>query len=476
MPNEQPRTTRKTIGEFGRDIDELKGSARQLGASLSTFVRVLSSFLDGSTVAIYLYDDEDDEFVLRGSTLRMNGNGEAQRFGADRTLPGLAVAEHRSVSLSESADVKGGQLRAEKHVFPLEAGGRGLGAVTITHIAAERLSPVRLDAARRGVLRFGEVLDKARSEESFSRRMSRLSAINEFGVILVSALAPEEVPALATAMTAFIMGTEGCILRLRDEKTSESSVRDAHGLRDETSSREILELEKAASQQVLSTGKALLVRDVAASELYCNWGARVKTFLCFPLTGGSGTITLFNKDPESPLTPARFSQEDQDVLLHLVRYIEKAIGNAALFAKSRKLAERDELTGLPDRANFQTRLLTEISRARRFHLRIALVTCEVQPPPAQKGTTNDEATKQAMQRVAQAIRGAVRDYDTVARIAEHTFGIILPQVQNGTGSPITRIQAALDGEADLQVNFSHMTFPDDGIDGEQLITRLERQS
>ena len=70
MPNEQSRAPRKTIAEFGRDIDELQGSARQLGASLSAFIRALSSFLDGSTVAIYVYDEEDDEFVLRGSCRR----------------------------------------------------------------------------------------------------------------------------------------------------------------------------------------------------------------------------------------------------------------------------------------------------------------------------------------------------------------------------------------------------------------------
>ena len=486
MPNEKSRAPRKTIGEFGRDIDELRGSARQLGVSLPAFTQAISAFLDGSLVAAYLYDEEDDEFVLRASTQRLHASGEAQRFRAARTLPGLAIAEHRAVSLAEDPGLKGAKLRAEEHVFPLEAGGSILGAVTVTHIAAERLSPVRLDAARRGVLRFAEVLGKARTEETFARRMSRLSAINEFGVILVSSLAPEEVPALATAMTSFIMGTEGCILRLKDEQTAEYAVRDAHGLRDEASSREILELEKRAAQQVLATGKILLVRDVADNEIYRDWSARVKTFLCSPLTGGIGTITLFNKDPESPLTPARFSQEDQDVLLHLVRYIEKAIGNAALFANSRKLAERDELTGLPDRANFQTRLLTEISRARRFHLRIALVTCEVQPPPAREDTSDGQAGKQMMQRVAQAIRSAVRDYDTVARIAEHTFGIILPQVQNGTGSPVARIQAAIDKEIDLQRNsggtqdlqvvFSHMTFPDDGINGEQLLTRLEERN
>ena len=194
-----------------------------------------------------------------------------------------------------------------------------------------------------------------------------------------------------------------------------------------------------------------------------------------PSPADSGPSRCSTRTRRARWPAAWFSQEDQDVLLHLVRYIEKAIGNAALFEKSRKLAERDELTGLPDRTNFQTRLLTEISRARRFRLRIALVTCEVQPPPAGGDLPEGEATDQTMQRVAHAIRGAVRDYDTVARIAERTFGIILPQVQNGTGSPITRIKAAIDKEADLQVRFSHMTFPDDGLNGEQMLTHLEKR-
>lgn len=474
MPNGQPRLPRKTIGEFDREIDGLKALARKPGASIAAFLRALSSFLDESTVEICLFDEDADEFVLCESTLHPHVNGEARRFAASRTIPGLSLAEHRIVSLSEDPGVKGAPLRAEEHVFPLEAVGRSLGAVTVTHIAAERLSPVRLDAARRGVLRFAEVLEKARSEDAVARRINCLSAINEFGIILVSSLAPEEVPALATATTSFILGTEGCILRLRDDNSSEFSVRDAHGLRDEASSREVLELEQLASRKVLATGIALLVSNLAASDLYRAWGTRVRTFLCFPLADGEGTITVFNKNPVNPLTPARFTLEDQDFLSHLVRYIEKALGNATVFANSRKLAERDELTGLPDRANFHARLLTEISRARRFHLRIALVTCEVQLPPVAEDSSGDQAAKLLVQRVAQALRNAVRDYDTVARIAEHTFGIILPQVQNGTGSPIGRMREALEKEGDLRVRFSLVTFPDDGANAEQMMTRLEK--
>jgi diguanylate cyclase (GGDEF)-like protein len=173
------------------------------------------------------------------------------------------------------------------------------------------------------------------------------------------------------------------------------------------------------------------------------------------------------------------------VLLHLVRYIEKAIANATLLAKTRELSERDELTGLPDRASFRSRLLSEISRAKRFHLRIALVVCEVQPVPLREGAPDARTAEDMVVKVAQAIRAALRDYDTVARISEHTFGIILPQMQNGSTSPIARIQEAIDREIDLRrqsgevpdvrVRFSHATFPDDGTSGEQILTRLEQQ-
>lgn len=486
MPSVPPRAARRTIGEFDREIDDLVATIGDLGRCLPAFATSVSTFLDGADVTLHLYEQEEDELVLRGSTRRILWSGESPRFPAEGSIPGLAIAERRTVSLAEDARTPGGKLRAEEHVFPLADGPRALGTVTAARVAAERLSPVRLDRARRGILRFAAALAKARDEEVRSRRMNRLSAINEFGVILVSTLGLEEVPALATAMTSFIMGTEGCVLRLRDEKTGESSVRDAHGLRDAASSREILRLEARAAEEVLRSGRVLLVRDVARDERFADCAARVRTFLCSPLAGATGTIgalTLFNKDPESALAPARFGPEDQEVLLHLVRYVEKAIANATLLAKTRELSERDELTGLPDRASFRSRLLSEISRARRFHLRIGLVICEVQPPGEEaEGRTMEEMVRGA----AQAIRAALRDYDTVARVSDRSFGIILPQMQNGTASPIARIQAAIEKEIELhrqaggapgvRVRFSHASFPDDGTSGEQILSRLEHQA
>ena len=485
MANERPRAPRRTIGEFGRDIDELRGSARHLGSSLPAFTKALSSFLDDAAVAMYLYDDADDEFVLRGSTQRLQVNGEALRFGAGGTLPGLALAEHRTVSLSEEPGLKGGRLRAEEHVFPLEAGGRALGAVTVTHVAAERLSPVRLDAARRGVLRFADSLGKARVEEAAARRINRLSAINEFGVILVSALVPEEVPALATAMTSFIMGTEGCILRLRDEKTAEPTVRDAHGLREEASSRRILELEKLASQEVLVDRKGPAGQGCRRQRGLPRLG-RTRQDLPLRSTGGRGRdhhpVQQGPGEPADPraFQPGRPGRPPPPGPLHREGPGECGALRREPEARGARRVDRAPRPGqFPGAAPHRDQPRPPLSPADRARdLRVA-------PAPAREENPAGQAAKQMVQRVAQAIRGAVRDYDTVARIAEHTFGIILPQVQNGTGSPIARIQAAIDrevdllrrsgGAQDLPASFSHMTFPDDGVDGEQMLARLEKQ-
>lgn len=485
MPNAQSRAARRTIGEFERDIDDLAAGVTDLGRCLPAFAATLSTFLEGADVTLHLYEEEDDEMILRGATRRISFSGEPPRFAAEGSVPGLAMAERRIVSLTEDPRAPGGKLRAEEHIVPLAAGNRPLGTVTVARVAAESISPVRLDRARRGILRFAEALAKARDEEILSRRMNRLSAINEFGVILVSTLGLEEVPALATAMTSFIMGSEGCVLRLRDAKTGQSAVKDAHGLRDAASSREILRLEARAAEAVLRTGKPLLVRDAARDERFSDCAERVRTFICSPLAGAEGTIgtlTLFNKDPGSALVPPRFGPDDQEVLLHLVRYVEKAIANATLLARTRELSERDELTGLPDRASFRSRLLSEISRARRFQLRISLVICEVLPPAPE--TAGNGAMEEMVRSAAQAIRTALRDYDTVARISDRAFGIILPQMQNGAASPIARIQAAIEKEIEahraattapqVRVRFSHASFPDDGTSGEQILSRLEQ--
>ncbi len=487
MSQEPSRKPRQTVREFNREIDELGGTTRSPERCLPAFARALSSFLDGAAVTLHLYDEEDREFTLQGSTVHVPAPVEGEPFRAAGTLQGLALAEQRVVNLGEPPVAGTGRLRAEEHVFPLEAEGSPLGAVTVIQVAAEPLSPLRLDQARRGIARFGAALVAARSAQAHAQRLDRLSAINEFGVILVSALSLDEVPSLATAMTSFIMGVEGCILRLRDGEPPGSSVRDAHGLRDELSSREILRLEELAARQVLDSGKSLLVRDVARDEAFRSCTTRVKTFICSPITGASGTIgtiTLFNKTPESPLSSGRFARQDQEVLQHLVRYIEKALANATVLARSRELAQRDELTGLPDRASFQTRLLSEINRARRFQQRIALVTCELETRPAPEDSPAGQAAQQMMCRLAQAIRAAVREYDTVARIGERTFGIILPQVQNGTASPVGRIRSAIDREVEqqrpsvsgepLRVRFSHATFPEDADSGEQMLTRVEK--
>lgn len=468
---------KKSSRDLDRELEALLANPNQLGPNLGPIVRALSTFLGGAEVSLYLFEEEGDELVLRGTTQRVRSKGESLRLAAAGTLAELALSERRTLSLTEATRPAGARRQAEQHIFPLEAAGRKLGVASVVCTAAERLSPVRLDMVRRRIQRLAEAIETTCREEALLRRMTRIAAINEFGVILVSVRNPEELPSLATAMASFIMGTEGCILRLREEETGDFTVRDAYGLRDEGSRKDLLRLDDLAAQEVRSSRLPLLVPDVERSERYREFAPPVRTFMTFPIPGDGGvrgTITTFNRAQESVLSMARLGPEDQDVFSHFVRYLERAIANATDFARSRQLAERDELTGLPDLASFRARLLAEISRARRFNLRFALITCEVLPPSGGEPRP-PEGEPQVVRDVAGAIRGALRDYDTVARIGERTFGIMLPQIQNGSVSPMARIQDAVSKAASgkvWKVKISNTVFPDNGSSGDEILASL----
>ena len=90
-----------------------------------------------------------------------------------------------------------------------------------------------------------------------------------------------------------------------------------------------------------------------------------------------------------------------------------------------------------------------------------------------------------MRRVAQVIRAGARLRHRGAHRGTHVRHYPAPGAERH-GEPHHEDTTAIEKEVDLQrqsggaqtlqVSFSHMTFPDDGIDGEQLLTRLEQQN
>jgi diguanylate cyclase (GGDEF)-like protein/PAS domain S-box-containing protein len=146
-------------------------------------------------------------------------------------------------------------------------------------------------------------------------------------------------------------------------------------------------------------------------------------------------------------------------------------------------AQHDPLTGLPNRALFHDRLVQAIAVARRNSSGLAVMFLDLDLFKSVNDTHGHEAGDELLRQVAERLRATVREVDTVARISGDEFTVLLPQVQDASGTkavaakleqavrqPYRIGQAAVHVGASIGV--SH--FPDDGQDEEALLRAADR--
>lgn len=148
----------------------------------------------------------------------------------------------------------------------------------------------------------------------------------------------------------------------------------------------------------------------------------------------------------------------------------------------RFLATHDNLTGLPNRALFFDRLEQIIRSSRRAKQRFALLFIDLDDFKRINDTYGHLVGDQVLKDVSGFLRDAVRDSDTVARLAGDEFTIILENVQAiGNVETIARKTLAaasrpigISGETIIMtVSIGVSFFPDHGDDAETLFKKAD---
>ncbi|MBK7659225.1 MAG: EAL domain-containing protein [Betaproteobacteria bacterium] len=145
-------------------------------------------------------------------------------------------------------------------------------------------------------------------------------------------------------------------------------------------------------------------------------------------------------------------------------------------------ARHDSLTGLPNRLVFKDRLERAIVAARRATGQLAVLFLDLDRFKQINDSLGHDAGDELLRQVAQRLRGAVRESDTVSRLGGDEFTLLLPQVDGAAGAgrvAETVLEAVRRpyrlGERDLRVTTSVGVAlgPDHGDDAETLMKHAD---
>jgi len=140
----------------------------------------------------------------------------------------------------------------------------------------------------------------------------------------------------------------------------------------------------------------------------------------------------------------------------------------------------DELTGLYDGGYFSERLREEMRRADRYGVGLALVLLDVDGFHVFRETYGHHKADLLLVRLSELLRLATRDTDIVARLADQSFGVILPlapapEAQDVADRICRRVAGSvfegdeIEPAARATVSCGVAAFPEHGYDEEALL-------
>jgi diguanylate cyclase (GGDEF)-like protein/PAS domain S-box-containing protein len=150
--------------------------------------------------------------------------------------------------------------------------------------------------------------------------------------------------------------------------------------------------------------------------------------------------------------------------------------------RMRHMAAHDSLTGLPNRVLFADRLTQAISMARRDARQCALLYLDLDRFKPVNDTYGHDTGDRLLKRVAERLRGVVRESDTVARVGGDEFTVLLLDIaspQNAVAVAEKILQTLttpfrLDGrEIRIGTSIGVAFFPADAEDPDTLIKKAD---
>jgi GAF domain-containing protein len=406
-----------------REVREILGGRAPLLERLTRLCQVLAARAGNGIATVYLHDPDDKELRLAATSLSGGGFGSEYRVTLGQGIDGRVASDRRPAFLRAAGDA------LAFAALPLLAGETLVGVLSVQagspaphgRAAEETLLEVAAAAA--------DEIAQAEREARMTARATQVSAINETGIRMISATDPADVVRLATSSAAMVLEADHAILRLQDDSTARFVIRSYFGSADSRLQEKLFRLDKRVSVDAIKRRTAFSLRDVTSDPGLEALGTGVRSLVAAPLKRDGrviGTLALYDKVTADRFSTGAFNDDDLSLFAKFVSYVERAISNAILYAHTRQHKSFDEDTGLPNAMYLMKRIDEEMARGSGRAASFAIATCRLANLEAVLSVSPGHSLR-VVRRVADALRGHVRDFDVLARSGEGEFTILMPE-------------------------------------------------
>jgi GAF domain-containing protein len=407
--------------EAVREVHQALAGSAPLLDRLGALCGLVARRVGGGIATVYLHHAEDGELRLAATSLVGGGLGGDYRVPLGQGVDG-AAAQRREASFLQAPD--GGLAYA---ALPLVSGDALVGLLSVqAGTETGRPALARTRAASETLLEIAaataDAIANASREARISAQATKVAAINEAGLRMISARDPVEVARLATSSAALILGADHAVLRLQDPETRRYVIRSYYGSADGRLEEKLFRLDKAVSIDILRRRSAAVLRELPAHETH------VRSALAAPLRREGaviGSLALYDKIAPDQFFAEVFTDEDLAVFTRYVSYVERAVANALFYEQARRHRSFDEETGLPSEEYLGRRIDQELTRVAGRAGALALASCRIENLDAIRRAATP-AGERVVQRVAEALRAHLRDSDVLGRVGDEEFLALLP--------------------------------------------------
>lgn len=244
------------------------------------------------------------------------------------------------------------------------------------------------------------------------------------------------------------------------------------------------ELEPWTARVVQTRSSLLLDREALAAmaTVPVNREVLPHCWLGIPLMDDQGMMGVLAVECDA--SRDSFSEADRQVLNFVSDQVTSAIRHRAMLSRLERLAQYDVLTGLPNRALLNDRLLKAFRDAERSGHLLALLFVDMDNFKRINDRHGHAAGDRLLQLAAGRLAGCVRTADTVARLGGDEFvvvieGLAAPEPIEGLMAKIRQSFSRpfeLDGQSvQASLSIGLALYPRDGLTPEALLQHADRR-